>query len=477
MTGFVCALCALCYAEFAAMIPIAGSAYSYALSSMGEFVAWIIAWALVLEYAVGNMAVAVGWTASVKDFLANNFNIVLPNWMTSNTIDTVPDIQHADPSILVQAIPFTIPFTDHHLLLLVQKAFNLPAMLSVVAISCLLFVGISESARTAALMVFTKLAVILLFIFIGAVFLFGGHMDVLNQHWFADGWKTFAPHGFDGIIAGSATIFFAYIGFDAVSTAAEETKNPKRDIPIGILGSLVICTLLYILVSAIITAVTPLDQINKEAAVVGAMRAMSASMGNGWLSAIAANLINIGAIAGLSSVLLVFQMGGTRILYAISRDGLLPPAFAKLHPKFKTPYITTILMGIFVALGAGLLPINLLAEMSNIGTLATFMVVAAGVGVLRFVEPKRARPFKTPLGITFPLLGAAGCLFVMTGLPAFTWVVAASWFALGQLVYFGYGYWNSRLGKELGQPRGDIPCNDFTTQVPPPQLVKEGVAQ
>jgi APA family basic amino acid/polyamine antiporter len=277
---------------------------------------------------------------------------------------------------------------------------------------------------------------VLLFIVMAAIYLFGGHMDVLQHNWFENGMDSFAPNGFDGIITGASLIFFAYIGFDAVSTAAEETKNPQKDIPIGIFGSLIICTLLYILVTAAITGIVPLANINKEAAVIGAMY----TMGFDWASIV----ISLGTIAGLTSVLLVLQMGGTRIFYAISRDGLLPAALSKVHPVYQTPHVCTILVGIFVALGAGLLPINLLAEMCNIGTLGAFLVVCLGVMILRFTDPKRERPFRTPLGLTFPILGVLGCIGVMSGLPATTWFVTVCWFLIGMVIYFGYGLWNSK---------------------------------
>ncbi|MDH4378889.1 MAG: amino acid permease [Vampirovibrionales bacterium] len=442
LTGIVCAFCAMCYSEFASMAPISGSAYTYTFSTLGEFAAWIIGWALVLEYAVGNMAVAVGWTGSVKEFLSAGFGVQMPDWMTSNTVTTVHDMSAANPSILYKAIPFTIPFTKTSEILLLQKAFNLPAALIILAVTVLLVRGVSESARTAAVMVFVKTAVVLMFIAMAAYFLLGGHLDLLNTNWFggtlhlsdpagmAKAWSHFAPNGWQGIVTGASLIFFAYIGFDAVSTAAEETKNPQRDIPIGIIGSLLICTVLYILVTAAITGIVPLNQINKEAAVVGAMYAMGFKY--------ASIAISVGAIAGLTSVLLVLQMGGTRIFYAIARDGLLPKFLAKVHPVYKTPHICTILVGIFVALGAGLLPINLLAEMCNIGTLGAFLVVCLGVMVLRFTDPDRKRPFKAPLGITFPILGIAGCVVVMSGLPVTTWVVTIGWFLLGMAIYFGY---------------------------------------
>jgi basic amino acid/polyamine antiporter, APA family len=445
LTGVICSFCALCYSEFSAMAPISGSAYTYAFSTMGEFVAWIIGWALVLEYAVGNMAVAVGWTGSLKEFMHSTFNITMPPWLVSNTLDTVSQagLKDVDMSIVLQKIPFVIPFTTEQQYLLVQSAFNLPAFVIVMAVTALLIIGVSESARTAAVMVFTKTFVVLLFIAVGAMFLLGGHMPVLQHNWFADGWKTFAPNGLPGIITGASTIFFAYIGFDAVSTAAEETKNPQRDIPIGIMGSLAICTLLYILVTAVITGVVPLPHINKEAAVIGAMN----FMGYPWASW----MISVGAIAGLTSVLLVLQMGGTRILYAIARDGLLPPSLSKIHPKYSTPHICTVIVGLFVAIGSGMLPINLLAEMCNIGTLGAFMIVCIGVAILRFTDPDRKRPFKTSLGLTFPILGSVGCMYVMSGLPLFTWVVTAGWFLLGIILYFGYGFWHSKMNDDADE--------------------------
>jgi APA family basic amino acid/polyamine antiporter len=439
LTGLVCGFCALAYAEFAAMAPISGSAYAYTFSTLGEFVAWIIGWALVLEYAVGNMAVAVGWTAHLNDFMGEVFGYQLLPALSSNTITTVKTLESIDSSLFLGSTQFTIPFTTETYYLVLQQAFNLPAALIVMAVTALLLIGVSESARTAAIMVFIKTAVILLVIGVGIAFIFGGNMQVLHTNWFANGWDTFAPNGFKGILTGASTIFFAYIGFDAVSTAAEETQNPQTDIPIGILGSLAICTVLYILVTAVITGVVPLNQINVEAAAASAMKVMN----NHW----AYVAVLGGAIAGLTSVLLVLQMGGTRIFYSIARDGLLPESLAKIHPKFQTPHICTILTGIFVALGAGMLPISLLAEMCNIGTLGAFIVVCLGVVILRFTDPDRKRPFKCPGGVVLPMIGVLGCVAVMSGLPLFTWVVTGGWFLIGMIIYFTYGFWNSKLNQ------------------------------
>jgi basic amino acid/polyamine antiporter, APA family len=441
LTGLICAFCALAYAEFATMVPLSGSAYTYTYSTMGQIVAWVIGWALVLEYAVGNMAVAVGWTGHVKEFLMQAFHVEIPAWLVSNTIDTVTNPSSINMDILMHSTKLNLFGHEHYLLF--YKAINLPSMIIVLMITGLLYVGVQESARTAALMVFLKTAVVLLFIAIGSMFILNNQWEPIHQNWFGQGMTTFAPNGWNGVVTGASTIFFAYIGFDAVSTVAEETKNPQRDIPIGILGSLAICTVLYILVSAVVTGVVPLDKINKEAAVAGA----AAFMGIHW----ATLAITIGGIAGLTSVLLVMQLGATRILMAISRDGLLPAVLAKVHPKFKTPHINTVIVGSFVALFSGLLPITLLTEMCNIGTLAAFVVVCLGVIVLRFTDPGRPRPFKCPGGIVLPIIGILGCLYITTGLPSLTWALFIVWFVLGLVIYFFYGLPNSRR-LESGEP-------------------------
>lgn len=460
IAGIVCAFCALCYSEFAAMVPVSGSAYTYAFSTMGELIAWIIGWALVLEYAVGNMAVAVGWTGSINELLHQVFNYQLPAWLVSNTIDTVPAAKPlAHPELLISSFPFMLPGAQEEQLLLVQKAFNIPAFLIVVLITGLLIRGTSENAKQAAVMVFVKTSVILLFIGAGLFFFTqGANLQLLQTNWFAEGWNTFSPNGWDGIFLAASTVFFAYIGFDAVACAAEETKNPQKDIPIGIIGSLAICTVLYILVTGIITAVVPLELINKEAAVVHAMGQMGFP-GAGLI-------VSLGTIFGLTSVLLVLQMAGIRIFYTIARDGLLPDALTKLHPKFSTPHITTVLVGIFVALGSGLLPITLLAHMCNIGTLGAFLVVCLGVLLLRLTDPNRKRPFKAPFGLTVPILGILGCVFVMSKLPAETWAITIVWFILGILLYFGYGFKNSVLARQQEQEAAD----QVDSEQPSPQL-------
>lgn len=438
LTGLVCSFCALAYAEFAAMVPISGSAYTYTYSTLGQMFAWIIGWALVLEYAVGNMAVAVGWTGHIKEFLRDVFHTDIPAAISSNTVDlafSLKDIHH--PELLMNQLHFAV--FNHDVYLLFYQAFNLPAFIITLAVTALLFVGVQESARSAAAMVFVKTAVVLMTIVVGFFYLTGKGFEPLMVNWFSDGWNSFAPNGWAGVITGASTIFFAYIGFDAVSTAAEETKNPQRDIPIGILGSLAVCTLLYILVSGLITAIVPLNEISREAAVSHTM----AYVGLGW----ATLLIHVGAIAGLTSVLLVLQMGATRIFYAIARDHLLPASLATIHPKYQTPHVCTIILGIFVALFSALLPIHLLAEMTNIGTLAAFIVVSLGVIMLRYTDPDRERPFRCPGGLLLPLIGVAGCMFIASGLPSITWALFVGWFVLGMGIYFGYGLPNSIKAK------------------------------
>lgn len=465
LTGLVCAFCALAYAEFAAMVPVSGSAYTYTYSTLGQMAAWIIGWALVLEYAVGNMAVAVGWTGHVQEFLSHHLGIHLPAALTSNTIDIAFEASKINPEMLLSTIPLSL--LGHPFYLVIYEAFNLPAFLITIAVTALLFVGVQESARSAAVMVFLKTAVVLLFVAIGGIFLLGQGLSAnfpetaLYKNWFSNGWSTFAPNGLAGIITGASTIFFAYIGFDAVSTAAEETKNPQRDIPIGIIGSLAICTLLYIAVSAVITGIVPLDQINREAAVAATM----SYLGFGWASL----LINIGAIAGLTSVLLVLQMGGVRIFYAISRDNLLPPLLSKVHPKFQTPHICTIIVGGFVALFASMLPITLLAEMCNIGTLAAFIVVCLGVVLLRYTDAERPRPFKCPGGIVLPLIGIAGCTYIATGLPSVTWTLFWGWFVLGLGIYFFYGLPNSAKAEAAAALK--------KSAVPPLSVIRKSVEE
>jgi APA family basic amino acid/polyamine antiporter len=406
LAGVACLFAGLCYAEFASMIPVAGSAYTYAYATLGELLAWIIGWDLILEYALGAATVAVGWSGYVVSFLKDVGVVLPPQWATAFGTTS----QLADGTI-------------------VHGIVNIPAILIVLAVSALLVIGIRESAGANATIVIVKVAVVLLFIAFGAHF-------VHTQNW-----HPFVPpqlgeyghYGWGGIVRGAGVIFFAYIGFDAVSTAAQEAKNPQRDMPIGILLSLAICTVLYIAVSLVLTGVVHYSKLNVPDPMAVGIDA--AGPGLAWLRP----FIKLGAIAGLSSVILVMLLGQPRVFYSMSRDGLLPKVFSKIHPKFRTPYITTILTGIAVAIAAGLLPINILGELVSIGTLLAFAIVSAGVLVMRYIMPDIERPFRTPWVPVVPILGVAACLYLMAGLPWPTWRRLLIWLVIGLAIYFLYG--------------------------------------
>ncbi len=401
LAGVACSMAGLCYAEFASMIPVAGSAYSYSYATMGELVGWIIGWDLVLEYAVGAAAVASGWSGYLRVIL-DGLGLHIPQ-------------------ALARA-PGTAP----------GAIINLPALLIVFAISAVLYVGISESARFNSIIVAIKLTVIGIVIAVGAFFVRPAN------------WTPFAPFGFQGISAGAAYIFFAYIGFDAVSTAAEEVVDPGRDLPRGILGSLVICTLLYIAVSGVLTGMVPYARIDETAPLASAFL----SRGLGYV----AGVISVGAVAGLTSVLLVLLLGQSRIFFAMSRDGLLPPAFSRVHPRFRTPYIPTMITAVAVGIAAALLPIDKIAELTNIGTLFAFVLVCLGVWILRSLEPEMHRPFRTPLVPLVPILGVLFCAYLMMRLPLATWIRFVVWLATGLALYFSYGRHHSRLAPGYEKP-------------------------
>jgi APA family basic amino acid/polyamine antiporter len=406
MAGFACAMAALCYAEFAAMIPIAGSAYSYSYATMGELIGWIIGWDLVLEYAVASAAVASGWSHYLSVILAG-IGIRLPH-------------------SLIYA-PGTAP----------GAIVNLPALLIVLLVSAVLYVGVRESARVNSVIVAIKLFAVLLVVVVGSFFVRPSN------------WSPFLPLGWGGVLRGAAYIFFAYIGFDAVSTAAEEVIEPNRALPIGILASLGICTVLYIAVAAVLTGMVPTSKIDVGAPLAAAFVTRGLNF--------AAGVISVGAVAGLTSVLLVLLLGQSRIFYAISRDGLLPPAFSRVHPRFKTPSIPTVVTGVAVALTAGLLPIKMIAELTNIGTLFAFVLVCLGVWILRNVEPQVARPFRTPFVPLVPILGAGSCLLMMFGLDLTTWLRFLIWMGAGLVIYFGYGRFHSKVAIESElQPRASV---------------------
>ncbi len=397
--GLACGFAALCYAEFAAMIPIAGSAYTYSYATLGEIFAWMIGWDLILEYAVGSMTVAIGWSGYFQRILAG-FGIHLPVWMS------------ASPAATEGAL------------------INLPAIFIVLAIMVVLVIGVRESARFNAVMVTIKLAAVLFFIVVGA-----GYVKPEN-------WSPFAPFGWSGIMAAGAVVFFAYIGFDAVSTTAEEARNPSRDLPIGIIASLIVCTALYLLVAGVLSGILPVTQYRDDAQFLNAPVGYALAVINqDW----AAGLVSAGAVAGITSVLLVMLMSQPRIFFSMSRDQLLPAGVSKVHPRFKTPYITTIITCVIVAIAAGLIPIQVVGEMTSIGTLFAFVVVSMAVMVLRVKRPDAKRPFKVAGGPIIPILGVVSCLYLMVSLSVMTWVRFLVWLDLGMLIYWFYGRTHSPL--------------------------------
>ncbi len=392
LAGLACAFSAMAYAELASTVGGCGSAYGYAYAGLGEFVAWIIGWDLILEYGVALPAVAIGWSG-----------------YTSNAL---------------QAIGLGLPAVWQHAPI-DGGIVNLPAILIIVVLALVLSVGVHLSAKVNALMVMVKLAAIAIFIGV-AVF----HVNTAN-------WHPFAPFGWHGVVTGAALIFFAYIGFDAVSTAAEETVNPARDLPIGILGSLAICTLIYIAVAGLLTAIAPYSTLNVASPVADVLLRIGQRG--------AAGAVAVGAIVGLTTVMLVMYYGLSRIFLAMSRDGLLPPVFSAIHPRTKTPIRVILVSGVFMAAIAGFTPIGEVAQLVNIGTLAAFLIVCSGVIVLRMTRPELPRPFRTPGSPVVPLLGVATCLYLMSNLPATTWWRFVIWLVIGLVVYFSYSRKHSSL--------------------------------
>jgi len=412
ITAICCAFTALCYAEFASLIPISGSAYTYSYATLGEVIAWIIGWDLIIEYAVGNVAVAISWSDYFVQLL-EGLGIHFPLWLATNYRDGL-----ANSAVLAQA-----PHIGS-----IPVMFNLPAFLVVMFITLVLVVGIKESSAMNNVFVGLKLLILLFFIIVGVKFIQ------------PENWHPFMPNGWQGVFTGSALIFFAYIGFDAVSTTAEEAKNPSRDLPIGMMGSLIICTIVYILIALVLTGMVPYAQLG-----TGDPLAEAFSLrGMHW----AAGIISFGAVVAMAAVLLVFQMGQPRIFFSMSRDGLLPKIFAGVHPKYQTPYVTTILTGILVAIFSAFANINEVVELCNIGTLFAFVLVCVGVIILRYKDPERPRPFKCPLVPIIPALGAIACVYLMIQLPLLTWIRFVYWLLLGLLIYFIYGVRNSNLNKE-----------------------------
>ncbi len=429
ITAIACAFCAFCYAEFAALVPIAGSAYTYSYATLGEAAAWIVGWVLMLEYGIGNVAVAIGWSAYCDQLLAG-LGVNVPAWLA---VDWRTAHQAAGaalaaggsvPSHMAAALEAwnTAPVIGG-----VHVIFNLLAFAVVALVTWILVIGIKESARFNNAMVALKLVILAFFIIVGATYVK------------PENWSPFMPNGFTGVWIGASLIFFAFIGFDAVSTAAEECRNPGRDVPIGIIASLGICTVIYIATAAVLTGIVPWNTLG----VANPLASAFSAIGLDW----AAGVVSLGAVISMTAVLLVFQLGQPRIFFAMSRDGLLPKYFARVHPKFRTPHVTTLWSGVAVGSIAGMTNINEMVELTNIGTLFVFVLVCAGVVILRRTDPAAPRSFRTPLVPLIPLLGMAMCIYLMLGLPAATWLRFGLWLAAGLAVYFAYGYRNSLLKK------------------------------
>lgn len=421
LLGGVCALAGLCYAELASMIPQAGSAYAYSYATMGEFIAWIIGWDLILEYAIGNIAVAIAWSGYFNSMLSG-FGLHLPDWLTHGYRTA---LLSGDPAIhaLLQTAPRIGP---------IPILLNVPAALIVLGITALLYIGVRESARANNIMVVVKLLVLGLFVGLGA------------WHVNPDNFTPFAPNGWTGIHQGAAIIFFAYIGFDAISTAAEETRNPQRNMPIGILGGLAVCTVIYVIVGIVATGLVPYQQLKAADPLAQALELAGLPIA-GWFVA-------FGAVVSLTAVLLVFQYGQPRIFFAMARDGMLPQWAAKVHPKYRTPHITTVVTGLVVAAGSLVMDENEIYDLTSIGTLAAFALVCLGVLILRYKDPSRPRPFRVPLVWLVTMAGAMACVYTMMGLPRTAWERFGIWLAVGAVIYFAYGYRHSRLRTQ--SPRG-----------------------
>ena len=407
-----CAFAGLCFSELAAMIPVAGGAYSYTYTTLGEFIAWIIGWTLVLEYAAGAAVVSISWSAYVVSFL-HSFHIDLPSALIAS------------------------PWQPAHLLdgTEVQGWINLPALLIVVLMSLLLIVGLDKSAKVNAVLVVIKVVVVLLFIVVG----FGYTQESNYAPFIPENTGVFGEYGWSGIIRAAGIVFLAYIGFDAVSTAAQEVKNPQRDLPIGIIGSLIICTILYVLFAYIMVGLVPYEQLNVAAPVAAAINNTPYL----WLN----GLIKLAIVAGLTSVVLVMLLGQSRIFFTMSKDGLLPPLFSIVHPRFHTPWVANLILMIAVGTFAAFAPLSLVGHLTSIGTLLAFSIVCASVIVLRKTHPDLSRPFKTPWVPWIPLLGILTCLVLMFSLGWATWARLSIWIFIGLAVYFFYGKWNSHLAK------------------------------
>jgi APA family basic amino acid/polyamine antiporter len=428
ITAIVCGFTALCYAELASMVPISGSAYTYSYATLGELVAWIIGWDLIIEYAIGNVAVAISW-AEFFNRLLRNLGIHMPDWLTQNYRTATAETLAAAPHIFGVPIVFNI------------LAFGIVALITVVLVW-----GIKESSNFNAVMVFIKILVLLFFIGLALYYVSPAQMT--------ENWKPFQPQGWYGTLTVAAVEFFAYIGFDAVSTVAEETKNPAKDLPAGIIASLVICTILYVVVAGVFTGMVPWETVRAWTA---AQRGESLTMALETVAPQALwqnTVIAFGSVVAHTAVLLVFQLGQPRIFFSMARDGLLPSVFASVHPRFKTPHVTTILTGVAVGGIAAFATVDEMVSLTNIGTLFAFILVCVGVMVLRHKDPGRARPFKVPFGpYLLPGLGALSCGLLIYFLPEGSYWRFVGWLMLGLAVYLSYGYTRSAIGQKLGRPR------------------------
>jgi APA family basic amino acid/polyamine antiporter len=443
ITAVVCAFTALCYAEMAAMVPISGSAYTYSYATLGELVAWIIGWDLMLEYAIGNVAVAISWANYFRSFVDGIFALLhinkhVPLWLATD-YRTAATLAKTDP--ISYAAKFgDAPHIFGHAIIVNLFAFGIVALITIILVW-----GIKESAEFNAGMVVIKIIVLLFFVGMALYYVSPSKMET--------NWHPFQPNHWGGTLAAAAVVFFAYIGFDAVSTVAEECKNPARDLPIGIIASLAICTVFYVVVAAVFTGIMPyselVQRLTSEQAEPLTMALTSVSpKGVIWPSTIVA----FGSVVAHTAVLLVFQLGQPRIFFSIARDGLLPPVFAKVHPRFKTPHVTTILTGVIVAAFAAFMSIDEMVDLTNIGTLFAFVLVCVGIIILRYKEPNRHRPFKVPFGAwPLPMMGAVSCVFLMYYLPPTSWWRFVAWLLLGLAVYLSYSYSKSEIGKKIGR--------------------------
>lgn len=445
VAAIACVFSALCYSEFAAMIPVAGGAYTYTFATLGEFAAWMVGWILMLEYAIGYIAVACAWSNHFMQFV-KGFSNILPPWLVNPPVYLVNDIRSATKILVDKGLdPATIIPSFHGL----QFCINLPALVIVMAITAILIKGTKDSTKMAGAMVFIKLAVIALFVGVGAFYVK------------PENWTPFSPNGFEGIFMGAFIIFFAYIGFDALATTAEECKNPQKDLPIGIIGSLIVTTIVYVLVALVLTGMQPTSGAVSAEFLKAPMAYAMNIAGQNW----AAGFISVGSLAGLTSVLLVLQLAATRILYAMSRDNFLPKSLQKLHPKYHTPHILTLIVGVVCMIGTLTLDLNVAAELCNFGTFTSFIIVCVAVLILRKTDPDRHRPFKVPFSPLFPILGIVCCGGLMIYSMQFLTISAMLfpvWVGMGALVYFHYGYKKNRVTEifEIRQKRLEEKTSD-----------------